>query len=794
MKYYLVYIFLTLVAIQNTFSLCISEIMYNPSIADDTALEWVELYNDTATTIVMTNWTINTRVFSATLAPHESLIIARRLVATDGADSFEKYYGNNSGIWGDDPSESFQVLQASISLANSGIVTITVRDAANTEITSISYTSSDGANGNDKTVEIYSDEIKKESRTILGTPGIQSFRIVLDFSDTATKSISLHKNDSLWHPQFENNTSSYTLYSNTPGVYALRISGSGYVPYEADVNVLNTDITHIVTRTPIPRYTVSGTVTCAGNDKSATINLKKGADIIATTSSDINGNYALSPVEAATYTISAEKTHHYPYSQEIVLSADMNHPITLESIPSYDISFCVNDDAGTALNDAQIIIGNIDTGMTLYNGSVSGVGTLTLYAGNYVLYATREGHFPAELSFSLPATNTDVSISLVRTSMIIINEIDFIGSCEYIEIFNRSGIPVTLQGAAIADSVKSVTIPDFTITDYVILTPNAATLTATYGNDIHCITVPGFPVLNNDTDSVALSCNDNILEEVTYTASMLNGLQTSLDRLRADRPLQTSNLFPATLRTPGKQNSTYGLHNDNTILEMTEVAPFGSREYIEILVRDDGNNGNGALLADFSFTDLDTHTSVSAIVKTGDIVLCESLSLSDDADQALILRNGLTYAGMGWRKKTVAPSSGETDDLNNPLFASLPLVWIESSDVTLSFQRNCSGTWELMPASPGTLQHSASIQIEIPHIIQKYEKTLIINYKSAAISVAEIKIYDIGGIQRESAQTTLTGNGQWRIAHSLETGRFIYMITLKNGNTTTHKKGTFIAR
>lgn len=794
MKCSFAYIILFVALVQSAFSLRISEIMYNPTIADDTTLEWVELYNDSNTQLVMTNWTINTRVFSATLESHESLVIARRLTATGSADSFEKYYGNNSGVWGDDPSESFQALQAAVSLANTGAVTVTVRDAANNEIASVTYTSSEGANGNDKTLEIYSDGIKKESRNTLGTPGIQSYRIIFELNDTDTKQISLQKNGTLWHAPFAHNTSSHILYSHTPGIYDLSITGAGYQPYETALSVLNEDITHIVIRTTIPRYVISGTVVCTDNDKSATIRLVLNSDIIASTNADSNGNYTLPSVEAGTYTLIAEKPHYYPYTQVITVVSDMTHQIVLVPHPSFNVSFTVTDDTGIGVDAAEIVIGNIDTGVTVYSGVMSGTQSLTLFAGNYSFSAQRNGHFSSEISFSLPASSAEITLPLVRTSMIVINEIEFIGSCEYVEIFNRSGIPVTLQGTSIADSVKSVSIPDVTITDYCVLTPNAAALTALYGNDFHCITVPGFPVLNNDTDSVQLLFNGTILEEVTYTASQLNGLQTSLDRLRNDRPLQTANLFPAAMRTPGMRNSTYGLHNDAVLLELTEVAPFGSREYIEFVVRDDGNNGNGALLADFSFNDLDSNAAITDIVKTGDIVLCESLSLADDADQALILRNGLTYAGIGWRKKTVAPSVGEADDFNNPLFATLPLVWYESSDTTMSFQPNGNGTWELRPATPGTLQQPNTMQVIVPEVVQKNDHMLCIEHRGNTVCTAEIKIFDIAGMPRESATTMLQGNGQWRISHTLETGRFIYMLTLKQGNNTYHKKGTFIAR
>lgn len=95
-------------------------------------LEWVELFNTDTLAIDLGGWTFicksDTTIFSAgTLIPGKNyLILARKLVSTPpDSESFECYWGNGSGVWGDDPKENIPAIEVKLSLTNSsGAITL----------------------------------------------------------------------------------------------------------------------------------------------------------------------------------------------------------------------------------------------------------------------------------------------------------------------------------------------------------------------------------------------------------------------------------------------------------------------------------------------------------------------------------------------------------------------------------------------------------------------------------------------------------------------------------------------
>lgn len=125
--------------------LIITEVMYNPNQCDDSDCEWVEIYNNGETSVDLSAWKLNNKQLEGTLGSMQYLVIAKEL--TDGTDadtdSFEKYWGNNDGVW--DDADGFKAVQLSISLANSaGVVNLTNGNESDV----FSYTSAMGANGN----------------------------------------------------------------------------------------------------------------------------------------------------------------------------------------------------------------------------------------------------------------------------------------------------------------------------------------------------------------------------------------------------------------------------------------------------------------------------------------------------------------------------------------------------------------------------------------------------------------------------------------------------------------------
>ncbi|MDD4877967.1 MAG: lamin tail domain-containing protein [Candidatus Nanoarchaeia archaeon] len=154
--------------------LLVTEVMYNPNQCDDTDGEWVEIYNNGETSVDLSRWLLNNKPLEGTLSAKQYLVIAKELVdGTDAdTDSFEKYWGNNDGVW--DEADGFRAMQLSVSLANSaGIVNLT--NGNETDI--LQYTSAMGANGNGKSLQRTLELGWEEAEA---TPGAGAFQAALE--------------------------------------------------------------------------------------------------------------------------------------------------------------------------------------------------------------------------------------------------------------------------------------------------------------------------------------------------------------------------------------------------------------------------------------------------------------------------------------------------------------------------------------------------------------------------------------------------------------------------------------
>jgi hypothetical protein len=89
---------------------------------------------------------------------------------------------------------------------------------------------------------------------------------------------------------------------------------------------------------------------------------------------------------------------------------------------------------------------------------------------------------------------------------------------EFVELFNRSHKPISLQGWKFSDASSTATLPDHILMpgEYVIVTPTAsAPAFATFGA---VLGIPGFPTLNNGSDNLKLrDATDRLVDEVNYT-------------------------------------------------------------------------------------------------------------------------------------------------------------------------------------------------------------------------------------------------------------------------------------
>ncbi|MEW6051997.1 MAG: lamin tail domain-containing protein [Candidatus Zixiibacteriota bacterium] len=103
----------------------VNEVMANEPGAS-ISLQWIELYNSGAAPVPLDNFFqlqigASTLPLTGTILGQGYFIVCRRLFSSGGTPGFEEIWGNNSGVWGDDPREQFpEPLDTTFSLANGG--------------------------------------------------------------------------------------------------------------------------------------------------------------------------------------------------------------------------------------------------------------------------------------------------------------------------------------------------------------------------------------------------------------------------------------------------------------------------------------------------------------------------------------------------------------------------------------------------------------------------------------------------------------------------------------------------
>lgn len=121
---------LCLAVFSATASAQVPKVVLNEVLANEpgafTSLEWVELFNADANpagladfSIVVGTDTSRLDSNSVVLASGGFAIVSRKPTSEDETESsFEKQWGNNSGVWGDDPAENYPLLKGKFSLSN----------------------------------------------------------------------------------------------------------------------------------------------------------------------------------------------------------------------------------------------------------------------------------------------------------------------------------------------------------------------------------------------------------------------------------------------------------------------------------------------------------------------------------------------------------------------------------------------------------------------------------------------------------------------------------------------------
>ncbi len=148
----------------------INEIMYNPSTdqGSDSNIEWIELYNNDAEAINISDWTIDNNLISDNvMEPGDYVVLARNKTA------FDAYYG----------ALPCSVIDVTFVLNNDPGDTIVLCNSTGAEVDNVTYDASWGADGNGKTLERNVADWWVESLADGGTPcELNSVKFVIPFS------------------------------------------------------------------------------------------------------------------------------------------------------------------------------------------------------------------------------------------------------------------------------------------------------------------------------------------------------------------------------------------------------------------------------------------------------------------------------------------------------------------------------------------------------------------------------------------------------------------------------------
>lgn len=174
--------------------LIVNEVLSNEP-GSSTTMEWIELYNDSTSVVYLDDFRLNVNddtldmACAVSIEPGEFYVICRRLA---GSASFEQRWGDNSGSWGDTPSEDSLATPCEMSFSltnNSGHVSL-VRNG--TTVSTLGWTNS-GADGYSWERIIADGDGVGQSTAEGGTPGRPNSLSPADI-DLAIEDVSVSHN------------------------------------------------------------------------------------------------------------------------------------------------------------------------------------------------------------------------------------------------------------------------------------------------------------------------------------------------------------------------------------------------------------------------------------------------------------------------------------------------------------------------------------------------------------------------------------------------------------------------
>ncbi len=152
---------------------------------------------------------------------------------------------------------------------------------------------------------------------------------------------------------------------------------------------------------------------------------------------------------------------------------------------------------------------------------------------------------------------------------------------EYIELYNRTKIPIPLDNWKICIGLKEHLIGSVTILpdSFVVLCSNTASLT--FNSSLPVVGVAGFPALNNSGAELTLKTDSGrVMSCITYSDTWYGNSNKknggwSLEQIDPDNPCAGSENWRASVNpdggSPGKRNSIKGSNPDHSFPEVLHV-------------------------------------------------------------------------------------------------------------------------------------------------------------------------------------------------------------------------------
>ncbi|RKZ02154.1 MAG: hypothetical protein DRQ10_00655 [Candidatus Hydrothermota bacterium] len=165
-------------------------------------------------------------------------------------------------------------------------------------------------------------------------------------------------------------------------------------------------------------------------------------------------------------------------------------------------------------------------------------------------------------SDEIPSNDTIYISFSVGISELILNEILYSGTSEWIELYNRSGRMINVEGVSVRDrsGKRSEGCPDFGLEGHGFLVLTGDSTFCTSNPTINCLYLKDFPVLNNSSEDVVIMNSVGIpIDSVSYSSGWGGRDGRSLERITDqvpgwDRYNWTESTSPSG-STPGTKNS-----------------------------------------------------------------------------------------------------------------------------------------------------------------------------------------------------------------------------------------------